>query len=91
MGGKVMGGLAAGLAVGAGVMAAQAIGKSLTGDSANNASNANSGAGHSSDAGNQFNALPGNADLGGQNFGINDGSSWDDAGSADVGGGDWDS
>ena len=91
MGGKVMGGLAAGLAVGAGVMAAQAIGKSLTGDSANNANNANSGAGHNSDAGNQFNALPGNADLGGQNFGMNDASSWDDAGSADVGGGDWDS
>ena len=91
LGGKVMGGLAAGLAVGAGVMAAQAIGKSLTGDSANNANNANSGAGQDSDAGNQFNALPGNADLGGQNFGMNDASSWDDAGSADVGGGDWDS
>ena len=89
MGGKVMGGLAAGLAVGAGVMAAQAIGKSLTGDSSNNA-NANANTGHGSDAGNQFNALPGNADLGGQNFGMNDASSWDDAGSADVGG-DWDS
>ena len=32
LGGKVMGGLATGLAVGAGVMAAQAIGKSLMGN-----------------------------------------------------------
>jgi hypothetical protein len=32
LGGKVMGGLATGLAVGAGVVAAQAIGKSLMGD-----------------------------------------------------------
>jgi hypothetical protein len=31
--------------------------------------------------------------MGGQNFGINDTSSWDDAGSSDLGGGggsDWD-
>ena len=36
-------------------------------------------------------AIERNADMGGTNFGINDSSSWDDAGSADVGGGgDWD-
>ena len=86
MGGRVMGGLAAGLAVGAGVMAAQAIGKNLMGDNANKNEN-----GASNNAGNSFEPLAGNTDLGGQNFGMNEGSSWDDAGSADVGGGDWDS
>ena len=89
MGGRVVGGLAAGLAVGAGVMAAQAIGKNLMG---NNESASNNNAGHFNDnAGNRFEPLPGNSDLGGQNFGMTDSSSWDDAGSADVGGGDWDS
>jgi hypothetical protein len=29
--------------------------------------------------------------MGGQNFGMNDNAGWDDAGSADAGGGDWDS
>ena len=88
MGGRVMGGLATGLAVGAGVMAAQAIGKNLMG---NDGHNSNSGAGHLNDnTGNRLEALPGNADLGGQNFGMNDNASWDDAGT-DVGGSDWDS
>lgn len=89
MGGRVMGGLATGLAVGAGVMAAQAIGKNLMGNEDHNATN---NAGNSNDSsGNRVEPLPGNADLGGQNFGMNDSTSWDDAGSADVGGGDWDS
>lgn len=89
MGGRVMGGLATGLAVGAGVMAAQAIGKNLMGNEDHNATN---NAGHLNDSsGNRVEPLPGNADLGGQNFGMNDSTSWDDAGSADVGGGDWDS
>ena len=89
MGGRVMGGLATGLAVGAGVMAAQAIGKNLMG---NNDHSANNNAGNLNDSsGNRFEPLPGNADLGGQNFGMNDSTSWDDAGSGDVGGGDWDS
>jgi hypothetical protein len=89
MGGRVMGGLATGLAVGAGVMAAQAIGKNLMG---NDERNSNNGAGHLNDnAGNRLEPLPGNADMGGQNFGMNDSAGWDDAGSADVGGGDWDS
>ena len=89
MGGRVMGGLATGLAVGAGVMAAQAIGKNLMGNDDHNSSNA----GHLNDnAGNRLEPLPGNADLGGQNFGMNDSTSWDDAG-GDIGGGggDWDS
>jgi hypothetical protein len=89
MGGRVMGGLATGLAVGAGVMAAQAIGKNLMG---NDERSSNNGAGHLNDnAGNRLEPLPGNADMGGQNFGMNDSAGWDDAGSADVGGGDWDS
>jgi hypothetical protein len=89
MGGRIMGGLATGLAVGAGVMAAQAIGKSLMGNDApaghqpNNAAN-----------GGQDN-LAGNNDMGGQNFGLNDTSSWDDSSSSmassDGGGDDWDS
>ena len=89
MGGRVMGGLATGLAVGAGVMAAQAIGKNLMG---NDEHNPNRNAGHlNDDAGNRLEPLPGNADLGCQNFGMNDSAGWDDAGSADLGGGDWDS
>jgi uncharacterized protein len=87
IGGKVAGGLAAGLAVGAGVMAAQAIGRSFSGNNEQHPAHLNDNAA----SGGQ--ALPGNADLGGQNFGINDTSSWDDAGgSSDAGGGggDWD-
>lgn len=88
MGGRVMGGLAAGLAVGAGVMAAQAIGKNLMGDSDRNTNNHGSNLNDGQSKG--LEPLPGNADLGGQNFGMNDSAGWDDAG-GDVGGGDWDS
>lgn len=36
-------------------------------------------------------SLQSNPDMGGQNFGVNDTSSWDEGGSADAGGGvDWD-
>ena len=86
MGGRVMGGLATGLAVGAGVIAAQAIGKSLMGNNEHSASPSdNSAAGYTPAP------LAGNNDMGGQNFGMNDASSWDDAStSADAGGGDWD-
>jgi hypothetical protein len=92
LGGRVMGGLATGLAVGAGVMAAQAIGKSLMGG------NEASPAQHGSDAGNAggagYEPFAGNSDMGGQNFGVNDASSWDDGGGASAGsddGGGWDS
>ncbi len=84
LGGKVMGGLATGLAVGAGVMAAQAIGKSLLGN--------HDSALHQPDnlsSGNGYEPLAGNSDLGGENFGVNDAGSWDDAGAVDSGG-DWD-
>jgi hypothetical protein len=83
LGGRVMGGLATGLAVGAGVMAAEAIGKSLMShNDGSSRSLDNPGAG-------RYEPLPGNNDLGGQNFGVNDASSWDDGGSVDSGG-DWD-
>ncbi len=84
MGGRIMGGVATGLAVGAGVMAAEAIGRNLMGNhetgsraADNNAANSYEPIGNS------------NSDMGGQNFGLSD-TSWDDAGASDVGGGDWD-
>ncbi len=86
MGSRIMGGVATGLAVGAGVMAAQAIAKSFNGehDSANKSTDS---------AGNNLQPVANNYDMGGQNMGLNDTSSWDDGGSvADSGGGgDWDS
>jgi uncharacterized protein len=84
LGGRVMGGLATGLAVGAGVMAAQAIGKSLTGHDEHVAAPA-------TDRGSHPDAAPAASDygMGGNNFGVNDGGSWDDAG-AGSSGGDWD-
>ena len=84
LGGKVMGGLATGLAVGAGVMAAQAIGKSLMG-------NDDRPARHPDNLANDgYQPLAGNNDMGGQNFGVNDAGSWDDASASSDGGGDWD-
>ncbi|MBK9441667.1 MAG: tetratricopeptide repeat protein [Comamonadaceae bacterium] len=83
LGGRIMGGVATGMAVGAGVVAAQAIGRNLMGN-------------HDQPAGqvdkadnNQFQPLGGNTDMGGQDFGISDTSSWDDGGGVDTGG-DWD-
>lgn len=75
LGGRIMGGVATGLAVGAGVMAAEAIGRNLMG-------------GHTPPAGTVNNLA--NPDMGGADFGINDASSWD-SGSGDMGGSsDWD-
>ena len=96
IGGRMMGGLATGLAVGAGVVAAEAIGKNLMGrnERPEHLADASTGA---SPANNDFQPLPGNSDLGGQNFGVSDAGSWDDGGSdlasGDAGGdmgGDWD-
>lgn len=83
LGGRIMGGVATGLAVGAGVMAAEAIGRNLMGN--------HDGGGRPFDGnvGNSYEPINSNTDMGGQNFGISD-TSWDDAGSSDVGGGDWD-
>ena len=85
MGGRVMGGLATGLAVGAGVMAAGALGRSLMGRDEQQAHAAPA-------ASNDYAPFGTDPDLGGNNFGVADGGSWDDgqgAGGVD-GGGDWD-
>jgi hypothetical protein len=84
LGGRIMGGVATGLAVGAGVVAAEAIGRSLMGGH-------NSSTPQADQPGqNNFEPIPQNPDMGGSNFGISD-TSWDDAGGGDVGGGsDWD-
>jgi hypothetical protein len=86
LGGNIMGGLATGLAVGAGVMAAEAIGRNLMGNHDQNPRQSDNL------ANNDFQPMASNPEMGGQNFGVNDASSWDDAGSVDVGdgGGDWD-
>ena len=88
MGGRLMGGLATGLAVGAGVMAAQAIGKSLMGGP----EHASPPADNVGNAG--YEPFTGNSDMGGQNFGMSNPDSWDDGNavaSSGDGGGDWDS
>lgn len=80
LGGRIMGGVATGLAVGAGVMAAEAIGRSVFG-------NHNTAQAGTLDQGNYNDYQPiadTNRDMGGNDFGINDAGSWDD------GGGDWD-
>lgn len=81
LGGQIMGGVATGLAVGAGVMAAEAIGRNLMG------SHNQSAAPFDNRSNNDFQTIAGNPDMGGQNFGVNDASSWDEGGSTDVGGG----
>lgn len=83
LGGKIVGGLATGLAVGAGVMAAQAIGKSLLGDN-DHPQHPPASAPPSEAA-----FTPGSSDLDGENFGIGDSGSWDDGGGASDDG-DWD-
>jgi len=84
LGGRIMGGVATGLAVGAGVMAAEAIGRNLMGGHNNLGQQAELR------SGSNFEPIDTNADMGGANFGISD-PSWDDGGGIDVGGGsDWD-
>lgn len=84
IGSKIAGGLATGLAVGAGVMAAEAIGKNLFGHH-DSPSTTSDGARR-----NNFEPIADSYDMGGQDFGVKNPSSWDDSepGSA---GGDWDS
>ena len=86
LGGRIMGGVATGLAVGAGVMAAEAIGRNLMGGHNNGMASTGDNFGN-----NNYQALDTNRDMGGANFGVNDAGSWDDGGSADAGSGsDWD-
>ena len=89
LGGKIMGGVATGLAVGAGVMAAEAIGRNLMGGHDTNRdphSYGNPGA----DAGYTPIDNSINRDMGGADFGINGTSSWDDPGSSGGSSSDWD-
>ena len=90
MGGRIMGGVATGLAVGAGVMAAEAIGRNLMGH--HNAADANQ-LDNGSRNNNDYAPPIGNSnpDMGGADFGVNDGGGWDSGGGSDGGGGgDWD-
>lgn len=86
MGSKIAGGLATGLAVGAGMMAANAIGKTLMGNDEHTSQHKDNGNGNNFGG---YEPSPQNADMGGQNFGVQDGGGWDDAGGGDAGG-DWD-
>jgi len=73
MGGRIMGGVATGLAVGAGFMAAEAIGRNLMGGEEGKEASAAAPETH--------HAPPDtNADMGGQDFGIQDSGSWDSGG-----------
>jgi hypothetical protein len=84
LGSRIVGGVATGLAVGAGVMAAEAIGRNLMGEH-NNAAPVTDQLDN-----NRFEPIQQNADMGGNDFGITD-TSWDDGSSSDAGGGsDWD-
>jgi hypothetical protein len=87
MGSNIASGLVTGLAVGAGVMAAQAIGKSLMG---NNTASHDTSTRLADNNSNSYEPISDN-NMDGQNYGVTDTGSWDDGGSADVGGGDWDS
>ncbi len=78
-----MGGVATGLALGADVMAAEAIGRNLMGHHDQGS--------RASDSFSNNDVQPGNlnTDMGGQDFGVTNAGSWDDAG-VGGGGGDWD-
>jgi hypothetical protein len=104
MGSSIMRGVGTGLAVGAGVVAAQEIGRRMFDHRDNDPSRNSALGGHDAadsqlarDAGLGGVGLGGvdpllNRDMGGQDFGIADGGGWDDGGidMGDAGGGDWD-
>ena len=82
MGSGIMGGLATGAALGAGMVAGQALMHHFTdGDRGNSAAPAPSG--------NNWQPIEQPNDMGGNDFGIADSSSWDDGGSSGGGGDDW--
>ena len=100
MGGRVMGGLATGLAVGAGALAAQEIGRRMMGEHGQQGMSSPSGGASAADsslardAGLGSIGTPGAAPALPEDFGIQDTASWDSSGSFDVGGGGdggWDS
>jgi len=75
MGGRIMGGVATGLAVGAGFMAAEAIGRNLMGGEEGKEASPPAAAPES-----HYAPPDANADMGGQDFGIQDSGSWDSGG-----------
>jgi len=75
MGGRIMGGVATGLAVGAGFMAAEAIGRNLMGGEDGKEASPPAAAPES-----HYAPPDANADMGGQDFGIQDSGSWDSGG-----------
>jgi hypothetical protein len=79
MGSRIMGGLATGAAVGAGVVAGEAIARHFMGgqDNSQPFSSASNNIDLAPSSGDLFN------DMGGQDFGIADTSSWDDGGGSD--------
>ncbi len=88
MGSRIMGGLATGAAVGAGIVAAEAIARQFTHDNGH----ANAATGGNADIGNNWGPSPSNYDMGGNDFGVADSSSWDSGGGGGGGdgGGSWD-
>lgn len=83
IGSGIAGGLASGLAVGAGVVAGEEIARHFL-DSGSNEGNVRPPS--------ERGEYSGNSDLGGADFGLSDGSSWDDDSSSadtDLGGNDW--
>ena len=86
MGSGILGGLATGAAVGAGMVAGEALMHNMLGDH-HNGSNPMPGQGFQD---NGFQPTPSsNYDMGGSNFGVNDSSSWDDSSSSGGGSDDW--
>ena len=81
MGGGIMGGLATGAALGAGMVAGEALAHHLV-----DGSNPHE---HDTPTPDPQNDWDNNDSLGGQDFGMNDSSSWDSGGGGDSGGGDW--
>ncbi|MCW5641465.1 MAG: hypothetical protein KIT63_05160 [Rhodoferax sp.] len=85
LGGRIMGGVATGLAVGAGVVAAETIGRSLLSRNEPVAGGDNTFVDRPDP-----NRGSSNADMGGQDFGMRDASSWDDGNIPNIDSGDWD-
>ena len=83
MGSGIAGGLASGLAVGAGVVAGEELAHHFL-DGGNRASGGVIPPAEASDW-----EQPSNSDMGGSDFGVNDGGGWDDSGGGGGGGGDW--
>ena len=83
MGSRIMGGLATGAAVGAGIVAGEAMMRHFT----DNDRNANAAPAPSND---NWAAPAPSYDMGGNDFGVSDTSSWDSGGGGDGGGGSWD-